>query len=118
MRIDLPQIEEAQREICKRHGAAFERSSPEAMSGMATATRGELPVNGLRHPSTGKTTGWFLWFGEELSEDADFFKPVCTRHIYEEQPEIAPLLGLPPGYRFLRAGGYLDVWIDATLLDV
>jgi hypothetical protein len=30
----------------------------------------------------------------------------------------ADILGLPPGWRFLIAPGYLDVWYDASLLDI
>ena len=39
-------------------------------------------------------------------------------HLIEEYPELAPLLGLPPGYRFLKSGDYLDVWLDPSLLSV
>ena len=32
-----------------------------------------VPQNGLRHPQEHGTCGWYLWAGEELSQDADFF---------------------------------------------
>lgn len=31
------------------------------------------PLNGFRHPPTNDTTGWYIWVGEELSDDPDFF---------------------------------------------
>jgi hypothetical protein len=65
----------------------------------------------------GATSGWYIWCGEQFSEAPDFFSPLHTRHIYEDIPEIVSLLGLPPGFRFLLAGEYLDVWYDATLLE-
>jgi hypothetical protein len=75
-------------------------------------------MNGLRHPQENGTTGWYIWFGDKFSEAADFFEPVHTYHIYEDYPEVVKLLGLPPGYRFLLADDYLDVWYDPSLLNV
>jgi hypothetical protein len=31
---------------------------------------------------------------------------------------VFPYLALPPGWRFLLAPGYEDVWYDPTLLDL
>ena len=88
------------------------------MSAFARSTQGKVPFNGLRHPVTEATSGWFIWCGESYSESADFFQPLHTFHIREEFPEISDLLGLAPGYRFLKAGDYLDIWYDPALLDV
>ena len=33
-------------------------------------------------------------------------------------PEVLPYLALPPGWRFLLAPDYQDVWFDESLLDV
>jgi hypothetical protein len=112
------QIEESQREFCKEHGAEYLAVSDNSKTGFAQDTRGMLPINGLRHPSTGDTSGWYIWCGEQFSNASDFFSALHTYHLYEEYPEIAKLLGLPPGYRFLLAGDYLDVWYDASLLNV
>ena len=112
------QIQTEQRAICAQHGAEFVATPNVAVSGFAVSTRGLIPVNGLRHPAAGETTGWFIWCGEQFSEAGEFFTPLCTSHIYEDLPEIAKLLGLPPGYRFLLTGEYLDVWYDELLLEV
>jgi hypothetical protein len=37
--------------------------------------------------------------------------------VKDKCPEALPFLGLPPGYRFLVAGEYVDVWYDSTLLE-
>ncbi|WP_263366685.1 immunity protein Imm33 domain-containing protein [Edaphobacter bradus] len=112
------QIEILQQEMCRRYQTGYVGAFNEQMSGFATATGGLLPINGLRHPLAGGTTGWYIWCGEEFSSRRDFFQPIHTKHIYEKYPSIAPLLGLPPGYRFLQAGDYIDVWFDPLLLSV
>jgi hypothetical protein len=111
-------IEEAQRTFCAQHGADYVPSRSEAKSGFALSTKGLAPINGLRHPPTADTTGWYIWCGEQFSEADDFFDPVHTRHLYEDYPQLVKLLGLPPGYRFLLAGDYLDVWYDASLQKI
>jgi hypothetical protein len=40
------------------------------------------------------------------------------RHLLDRSPDILKLLGLPPGYRFLMADDYLNIWYDESLLDV
>ena len=77
-----------------------------------------MPINGLRHPPQADTCGWYIWCGEGYEEARDFFAPLHTQHVYENHPEIERLLGLAPGYRFLVARDYVDVWYDASLLDV
>jgi len=70
----------------------------------------------LRHPGVKGTCGWYIWAGEEFSEDSDFFRPVRVSHLEEHCPEAIPYLALAPGYRFLVAPGYEDVWFDSSLL--
>ncbi len=66
----------------------------------------------------GDTCGWYLWAGEEFSWDADFFQPVHVEHLRLWRPEVSQYLALPPGWRFLIAPGYEDVWYDEGLLRV
>ena len=84
----------------------------------SVATLGLAPVNGLRHPFSGDTAGWYIWCGEQFSESADFFRPICVEHMIEKLPLVADFLALPPGYRFLIADGYRDIWFDASLLQL
>jgi hypothetical protein len=78
-----------------------------------------MPLNGLRHFPQGDTTGWYIWAGENFSEESDFFVPLHVKHLEDWCPEIIKYLGLPPGHRFLITNeGYEDVWEDKTLLNV
>ena len=102
--------------LCKRFGAVYHPSLPHLKLGVALATLGQEPINGLRHSPKGETTGWYIWAGEQFSSDADFFQPVHHAHLDELLPAIVPYLGLSAGWRFLIAPGQEDVWFDACLL--
>jgi len=111
-------LEDVQRAFCFDRHSDCVPTNPDSKLGFAVQTREKLPINGLRHPPQGDTNGWYIWCGEELSSDPDFFSPIHTKHLAKYCPEILEYLGLPPGSRFLKAGEYLDIWYDATLLDV
>ena len=86
--------------------------------GIAIETIGKRPINGLRHPPEKGTNGWYIWFGEDFSEKGDFFKPVCMDHAGNYLSEdILDILCLEPGFRFLSANDYLDIWFDKNLLN-
>jgi hypothetical protein len=110
-------MDDKQSAVCKRFGVEFHPSSERAKLGLAMATLGQHPINGLRHPPKGDTSGWYVWAGDTLSTAADFFQPVHAGHLRELLPAIIPYLGLPPGWRFQVAPGHEDVWFDASLLD-
>lgn len=116
--MDHLRVEEAQRTVCHEYGAQFVRTPPFDKIGFARSTAGRMPINGIRHPLTPGTSGWYLWCGESFSESPDFFEPQHALHLYESMPEVSRLFGLPPGYRFLLAGDHLDVWYDERLLDI
>ena len=110
------QIEAIQRDICLRVSAEYQAAPPERMVGIAIETLHLLPLNGLRHPPDDDTTGWFIWGGEQLSTDPQFFVPLHVAHLSEQCPDVLPYLGLAPGWRFLIAPEHEDVWFDASLL--
>jgi hypothetical protein len=110
--------EELQQSFCRAHNAEFVPAPCESKLGYALSTEGSMPINGLRNPVTSDTNGWYIWNGEQFSAADDFFAPLHTKHLVEKHPEIVKLLGLPPGYRFLLAGNYLDVWYDSSLLEI
>ena len=113
------QLAVIQRRICATYGAKFCPAPPGKKLGIAENVRGGLlPINGLRHPPVGDTSGWYVWAGEELSADADFFQPLHIEHLEEWCPGIQKYLGLAPGWRFLIANEYEDVWFDPELLKV
>lgn len=112
-------IESSQKEVCEKYGAAYCPSPSNMKVGIALNVREEVtPINGLRHPPEGDTTGWYIWAGEELSADPHFFKPLHVEHLSDWCPRVQRYLGLPPGWRFLIAGDYEDVWYDDSLLEV
>lgn len=108
-----------QRELCARFGAKPSGLGQRDTAGVAdSVAQGLLPINGLRHPRVGDSSGWFLWGGEQGSIADDFFKPIHVHHLEELSPEVLRYLALPPGWRFLIADGYEDVWFDESLLHV
>jgi len=112
----MKQVETRQRETCQELGVEFLASPPDQKLGIARSVRsGGQPIHGLRHPPEAGTCGWFIWSGE-WSDDPAFFVPLHVEHLATRCPEIVPLLGLPPGSRFLLAGDHRDVWHDDTLL--
>jgi hypothetical protein len=113
----LIDIEQQQKELCKMYGVSYYPTPSHLKVGIALNIREDIiPINGLRHSPEGDTTGWYIWAGEKFSEADDFFKPLHVEHIHEWNPIILKYLGLPPGWRFLVAGNYEDVWYDESLL--
>lgn len=114
----MTSIEERQRKLCQSYGSAYVPVADDSRAGIASSTLGRRPINGLRHPASGGANGWFIWCGEEFSEAPDFFDAMCVDHLIEALPDIADFLALAPGHRFLVAGEYRDVWLDANLLTI
>jgi hypothetical protein len=104
---------EKQIALCRRHGVEPVPVSPDAMVGIAHNVRsGLLPINGVRTRPERGTCGWYIWAGAHMSEDPDFFAPLHVSHLPEWCEPALPFLQLPPGWRFLVAGDYIDVWFD------
>jgi len=111
-------IIEEQKIICKNQGVETVYPKAEEKLGIALSTIGNKPINGLRHPIENGTCGWYLWCGEELPEDPEFFKPLHVKHINEYLPLAEKYLALPVGYRFLVTESYEDIWFDESLKNV
>lgn len=108
-----------QLEECAKRQVPFLESPYYLMVGLSKNFNAkQLPINGLRHPPEGVTTGWHIWSGEEFSDKPDFFEPVHCIHLHEICPEIIKYLGLPPGWRFLAAENYEDVWSEEDLFNI
>lgn len=105
--------------VCDRVKAKPSKPKPESKMGIALGTIGKFPINGLRHPETDTTNGWYIWCGTELSQAEDFFSSLHIEHIKDYLPEVIEYLDLPAGYRFLiDSNNYEDVWFDNELLKV
>ena len=114
----LARVQNEQRAVCERFSTTFEPADLGLNIGLANDfSSGLLPFNGLRYLATDTTSGWYLWAGEQRSEADDFFKPVHGYHLLEQNVAVLKYLGLPPGWRFLVAGDYEDVWFDGKLLE-
>lgn len=108
----------AQVEVCRRFGVQPWAPELDELVGVAHNVRsGIQPLNGMRYLPEGAGCGWLLWAGDEIGEEDDFFAPMHVRHLPEWLPAVVPYLALLPGWRFLIAPGYEDVWFDDALLD-
>jgi len=113
------EVERLQRSICQKFGVEYCPTPQDHKIGIAlNVLDGLVPINGLRHPPTEDTTGWYIWAGEQSSDHPDFFKPLHVQHLDAWCPQIKKYLGLPAGWRFLVAGDYEDVWFDESLLNL
>jgi len=107
----------SEQSVCERQGVLPVVPEPGTKIGIALGTLNMLPINGLRHKPDKGTNGWYIWCGEEMSSEEDFFSPLHIEHIIEYLPQVEAYLDLPPGYRFLTDGeSYEDVWQDLELL--
>lgn len=110
-------IEPSQQSICDSVGVEPSPCHSKDKLGIALATIGQLPINGLRHSPENGTCGWYIWCGEVLEEGADFFQALHVSHIAQYLPEVQKYLALPPGHRFLVAAKQEEIWHDPALTD-
>ncbi len=117
-RTSVAQLADAEAEaVCADYAVTPEPPALSSTLGIALATLGLQPLNGMRSRAENGTCGWYVW-GGELSQEAEFFQPLHVSHVPEECPEILPFLSLPPGWRFLIArDSTADVWFDEKLLE-
>ena len=108
---------DTQEVLCQQYGVEPDMPSRTEILGIAIATLGQAPLNGLRHRPAKGTCGWYIWAGDTFTDEADFFQPLHVRHLEERCPEAIRFLALPPGWRFLTDGEHTDVWQDLSLLD-
>ena len=88
--------------VCTRFNVGASAVEPGQVVGIArNVLSGPVPLNGLRHEPEGGTSGWYIWAGEELSDDPGFFAPLHVEHLAQWCPAAIPYLALPPGWRFL-----------------
>jgi hypothetical protein len=108
---------EEQRRVCDRFRTPYDPPPAESKVGVALQTIGAQPLNALRHPAKHGTCGWYIWWGNTLTEDPEFFQPLHVEHLPERCPELISYLALPPGWRVQLAPGHEDAWYDAKLLE-
>ena len=110
--LDVTLIEK-RRALAEAHGYTPCAAPDSEKVGIAPNVRSGLqPLNGVRVLPENGTTGWYIWAGAEMSEAEDFFEPLHVSHLEHWCPAVLPFLELPPGWSFLIAPGYEDVWFD------
>lgn len=111
-------IVERQLFICRKYGAEFVPAPSSSKIGISRELlQGLMPFNGLRHSPDAGTNGWYLWGGTKWSDASDFFLPMHLEHLYSQDLKFLDFLGLAPGWRFLLADDWEDVWFDPVLLE-
>lgn len=105
-----------QQAVGSRFGVTPDPPAGMTKVGIALQTRGRLPLNAVRHAPENGTCGWYIWWGDSLTEDTDFFQPLHVSHLPERAPEILSYLALPPGWRVQIAPQHEDVWFDDSVL--
>lgn len=104
-------------DVAARYDAGRSPVLPDEMVGVARdVATGILPINGLRHRPAGRSCGWCIGAGNDFSSAAYYFEPRHVEHLGPVGRWVRPYLELPPGWRFLIAPDYEDVWFDARLL--
>ena len=115
----MTSLSDLQKRVCQNFEASFLPCDESLKIGISKDfDPRQFPINGLRHPPSGYTAGWYIWSGEHFSEAPDFFNAIHVWHLHERCPAIMKYLGLAPGWRFLIAPGWEDVWFDSNLLNV
>lgn len=108
-----------QLEVCRRFGVVPCPAPRDLKVGISRNVKeGLLPIHAIRHPPEGDTTGWYVFAGEEMSKDPDFFVPLHVAHLREWCPIVIPYLQLPPGWAVVVAPDYEDVYFNERLLSV
>jgi hypothetical protein len=112
-------LEGLQRRVCEAYGAEFTPPAAGSKVGIALRTMGRTPIRAVRTPPTETTCGWYIFAGDEWSDDPDFYRPLCVEHMAEYCELALPFLALPPGWRFHTDGreGY-GASFDPNLLQI
>lgn len=83
----MKDLQGIQAETAARFGVDPLPPDSELKVGIAGNVRaGVQPLNALRHSPEGDTSGWYIWAGEELSNDRDFFVALCWSYLDELTP--------------------------------
>jgi hypothetical protein len=83
-------LTDLQKRVCLNFGANFLHCDDSLKIGVSRDFDAQrFPLNGLRHPPEGETTGWYIWSGEDFSETPDFFVPWPATHLHDHHPGFA-----------------------------
>jgi hypothetical protein len=107
----------SQIEVCEKYRTQPQLFLLHDRVGISLATMNQVPINGLRIPAMSGSSGWFIYGGDEPTDDPNFYQPLCITHLRNHCEIAIPYLCLPAGWRFqIDRDGYEDVWYDESLL--
>jgi hypothetical protein len=107
-----------QQRCCADYGAEW---SPPPSDFKVSIARSVLPCVGAFHgarrrPSEGDS-GWYVWAGDEYSDDPTYFVHVSVASLREWCPSALKFLALPAGWRFEMSEDGERAWPDPQLLE-
>jgi hypothetical protein len=116
--MDDAEIFRAQRALCTRVGSPLLAVGGNEKMGVSRSALdvANWPLKGVRHRPEAGTCGWYVFAGT-YSEDPNFYQPMHAQHLLDVRPEVAEYLGMSPGWAFVIAPGYEDVWQDDDFLE-
>ncbi len=107
----MSDVEQIQKDCCEHYRADYFPVSSEQLVVISDGVYEGMPVEGVRYPSPGHMSGWWLTT-EEYNGDVNSLKTVHFYHIQEKRPDLAVYMALPFGYRFQIGGPEERVWFD------
>lgn len=105
-------MEELQKEVCRKFNSKFSPLDPDTMIALAVDTIGEQPIyaSRIKPAESANPIAWFIYCGE-YSDDPDFYQAVHIKHLKELLPVVEKYLALETGFNFIIDDrGYEDVW--------
>jgi hypothetical protein len=98
-----------QHEVCGANHAVFCPPRPDQKVAISDGVYEGEPVEGVRYPSPEHMSGWWLTT-DRYDGDIKSLKVVHLYHVTAVRPDIAKLIALPYGFRFLT--NPLNIWFD------
>ena len=98
-----------QHAVCRASGAAFSPPRADRLVAVSAGVMEGDPTEGVRYPSPDHMSGW--WFTTDRYDGN--IRSLRVEHLYHvtaARPDLARLVALPYGYRFLLDG--VHVWFD------
>jgi hypothetical protein len=100
-----------QHEMCARFKTTFQPPRPDRLVVISDGVlEGDTDIQGVRYPSPEHMSGWWLTTNR-YNGDVKSLRKTHAYHVTAARPDLAPLVALPPGFRF-DLSQYQDVWFD------
>jgi hypothetical protein len=104
----------AQRAICERYAARYTPVRDDQLCAVSDGVDEGDAAQGVRYSAPEHMTGWYITTAR-YNGDHRSLRVEHVAHLLERRPDIAPLLALPPGYRFDVNGTAVQAWRDPAV---